>query len=95
MQGPIRGTLRDQLSKDIASCIVAITSPGSRSWLFERRVILTIVMVYIVILLFVCLIVIMDVLAPRTHTFLGPMALYLSISYNAAGSSQINGSKRD
>ena len=45
--------------------------------------------------LFVCLIVIMDVLAPRTHTFLGPMALYLSISYNAAGSSQINGSKRD
>ncbi|CAE7613369.1 CLPB [Symbiodinium necroappetens] len=40
-----KGTLRDQLSKDIASCIVAIT----------------------------------------THTFLGPMALYLSISYNAAG----------
>eukprot|EP00439_Symbiodinium_sp_Y106_P063887 s1066_g9.t4 len=40
-----KGTLRDQLSKDIAACIVAIT----------------------------------------THTFLGPMALYLSISYNAAG----------
>ena len=58
MQLPIRGTLRDQLSKDIASCIVAITSPGSRNWLFERRVILTIVMVYIiVILLFVCLFV--------------------------------------
>ncbi|CAE7030130.1 CLPB [Symbiodinium natans] len=40
-----KGILRDQLSRDIASCIVAIT----------------------------------------THTFLGPMALYLSLSYHAAG----------